>query len=70
MLNLLPSCGSVNSNGENVVANNLNHTNFCFIFEKCQIFFFLKSSYVFFSEGYHNCQQNKTPHIIYLTYEH
>ena len=29
-----------------------------------------KASYVTFSKGCHKCPQNKTPHIIHLTYEH
>jgi hypothetical protein len=60
---------NVNPNGENVVADNLNHAKLLF-FEKYQNWLQKQASYVFFLKGCQNCLQNKTPHIVHLTYEH
>jgi hypothetical protein len=60
---------NVNPNGENVVANNLNHANFSFFWNMSKLT--SKTSVIcYFFKGCHNCPQNKTPHIVHFTYKH
>ena len=56
---------NVNPNGENIVANNLNHAN-CQFLKIFKIEFKYNHHMIFLC---HHCLQNKTLHIIHLTYE-
>jgi hypothetical protein len=61
---------NVNFNGDNVVANYLNHTNLFIFLKNVKIEFKKNHHMLFFSKGCHNYPQNKTPHIVHHAYEY